>query len=302
MTQRRAQLQPRFLPYLLLVPAFFIAGLVLIYPLVNGMVLSTTSYSLIDPGYRWVGLANFRSILSDPVYWEVFLNSIVIIGSAVVIQLAVGMAVALLLNTRVPLRGAFRSSVFIIWIIPQIVISLLWLIMYNSEYGILNYALKGIGVIGEYVVWLGRPWPARIAHIITHGWRGVPFFMVMILAALQTIPTDIVDAARIDGAGSFQRFPGHHGALHPAHRRPFRPAVRREAVPGHHADDHPHPGGPVYATTTLGIYVYKEAFIGFQMGRASAIGVTWLVFLILLAAVYVAHGHEDRVQEVGGRR
>ena len=174
MTQRRAQLQPRFLPYILLVPAFFIAGLVLIYPLVNGMVLSATSYSLIDPGYRWVGLANFRSILSDPVYWEVFLNSIVIIGSAVVIQLAVGMAVALLLNTRVPLRGAFRSSVFIIWIIPQIVISLLWLIMYNSEYGILNYVLKGIGVIDEYVVWLGRPWPARIAHIITHGWRGCP--------------------------------------------------------------------------------------------------------------------------------
>ena len=287
MTQRRAQLQPRFLPYVLLVPAFFIAGLVLIYPLVNGMVLSATSYSLIDPGYRWVGLANFRSILSDPVYWEVFLNSIVIIGSAVVIQLAVGMAVALLLNTRVPLRGAFRSSVFIIWIIPQIVISLLWLIMYNSEYGILNYVLKGIGVIDEYVVWLGRPWPARIAHIITHGWRGVPFFMVMILAALQTIPTDIVDAARIDGAGSFQRFRvitvpfirhivGLSVLLSVV--RLFQDITLTTILTQ---------GGPVYATTTLGIYVYKEAFIGFQMGRASAIGVTWLVFLILLAAVYV---------------
>ena len=226
-------------------------------------------------------------MLSDPVYWEVFRNSILIIFAAVAVQLVVGLAVALLLNTHMPLRGVFRSSVFVIWIIPQIVISLLWLIMYNSEYGILNYVLKGIGVIDEYVVWLGRPWPARIAHIITHGWRGVPFFMVMILAALQTIPTDIVDAARIDGAGSFQRFRvitvpfirhivGLSCLLSVV--RLFQDITLTTILTQ---------GGPVYATTTLGMYVYKEAFVGFQMGRASAIGVTWLVFLILLAAVYV---------------
>jgi multiple sugar transport system permease protein len=287
MTHRRAQLQPRLLPYLLLVPAFLIAGIVLVYPLVNGIVLSLTSYSLIEPGYRWVGLANFRDVLSDPVYWEVFRNSILIIFAAVAVQLIVGLAVALLLNTQVPLQGVFRSSVFVIWIIPQIVISLLWMVMYNSEYGILNYVLKRLGLIGQYINWLGRPWPAQAAHIITHGWRGVPFFMVMILAALQTIPSDIVDAALIDGAGTLQRFwvitiPFiRHIVLLSCLLsvvRLFQDITLTFILTQ---------GGPVYATTTLGVHVYKEAFVGFQMGRAAAIGVTWLLFLVLLAVAYV---------------
>jgi multiple sugar transport system permease protein len=275
------------LPYLLLVPAFLIAGFVLIYPLVNGVALSLTSYSLIDPGYRWVGLKNFRDILSDPVYWEVFLNSILIIFTAVLVQLILGLVVALLLNTEVPLRGVFRSSVFIIWIIPMIVVSLLWMVMYNSEFGILNYLLKRFGLIGRYINWLGRPWPAQAAHIITHGWRGVPFFMVMILAALQTIPADIVDAARIDGAGTVQRFLVitvpfiRHIVLLSCLLsvvRLFQDITLTLILTQ---------GGPIYATTTLGVHVYKEAFVTFQMGRAAAIGVTWLLFLILLAAVYV---------------
>lgn len=287
MNQRKLQLQPRMLPYLLLVPAFLIAGFVLIYPLVNGVALSLTSYSLIDPGYRWVGLKNFQDILSDPVYWEVFLNSILIIFTAVLVQLILGLAVALLLNTEVPLRGVFRSSVFIIWIIPMIVVSLLWMVMYNSEFGILSYLLKRLGLAGRYINWLGRPWPAQAAHIITHGWRGVPFFMVMILAALQTIPADIVDAARIDGAGTVQRFLVitvpfiRHIALLSCLLsvvRLFQDITLTLILTQ---------GGPIYATTTLGVHVYKEAFVTFQMGRAAAIGVTWLLFLILLAAVYV---------------
>ncbi len=287
MNPGKLQLQPRFLPYLLLIPAFLIAGFVLIYPLVNGVALSLTSYSLIDPGYRWVGLENFRDILTDPVYWEVFLNSILIIFTAVVIQLVVGLVVALLLNTEVPLRGLFRSAVFIIWIIPMIVVSLLWMVMYNSEFGILNYLLKRLGLIDQYINWLGQPWPAQAAHIITHAWRGVPFFMVMILAALQTIPADIVDAARIDGAGSLQRFRVitvpfiRHIVLLSCLLsvvRLFQDITLTFILTN---------GGPVYATTTLGVHVYKEAFVSFQMGRSAAIGVTWLLFLILLAVAYV---------------
>lgn len=275
------------LPYLLLIPAFFIAGVVLIYPLLNGLRLSFTDYSLIKPSYTWIGFQNFKTIFSDPVYWEVFLNSIFIIFSSVAVQLLLGLAIALLLNKHIPLRGLFRSSVFIIWIIPLMVVALLWMIIFNSEFGILNFVLKEIGLIGKFIPWLGRQGAAKAAIIIVQGWRGVPFFMVMILAGLQTIPKDITDAATIDGANSVQRFfvimlpfISHIVVLSAllSTVRLFQDITLIYILTN---------GGPVYATTTLAIHVYKEAFTNFQMGRAASIGVTWLIFLFILAVFYV---------------
>jgi multiple sugar transport system permease protein len=274
-------------PYLLLLPAFLIAGVVLVYPLLNGIALSLTSYTMLVPQYAWVGLRNFVLLFKDPVYWEVFLNSLFIVFVAVVIQVSLGLVVALLLNAAVPLRSFFRGAVFIIWIIPMMVVSLLWMIIYNSEFGILNHILKSLGLVREYVTWLGRPWPARSAIIITHGWRGVPFFMVMILAALQTIPTDIVDASKIDGAGAFQRFVYitipyiRHILLLSCLLsvvRLFQDITLIYILTL---------GGPKNATTTLSVYVYKQAFQSFQMAKAAAIGVTWLIFLLVLAVFYV---------------
>jgi len=199
----------------------------------------------------------------------------------------VGLVVALLLNAAVPLRGFFRGAVFIIWIIPMMVVALLWMIIYNSEFGILNHILSSLGLIREYVAWLGRVWPAKFAIILTHGWRGVPFFMVMILAALQTIPRDIVDASKIDGAGALQRF-AYITIPYIKHIlllacllsivRLFQDITLIYILTS---------GGPKNATTTLSVYVYKQAFQSFQMARAAAVGVTWLIFLMVLAMFYV---------------
>jgi multiple sugar transport system permease protein len=197
------------------------------------------------------------------------------------------LVIALLLNTALPLRGFFRGAVFIIWIVPMMVVSLLWMIIYNSEFGILNHVLKSIGVIRNYIFWLGKPWPAKFSIIITHGWRGIPFFMVMILAALQTIPREIVDAGRIDGAGALQRFfyitiPYIKHILLLACLlsivRLFQDITLIYILTL---------GGPMNATTTLSVYVYKQAFQSFQIAKAAAIGVTWLIVLFVLASFYV---------------
>jgi len=274
-------------PYLLLLPTFIIAGVVLIYPLVNGIVLSFTSYTMLKPQYDWVGFKNFIHLFKDPVYWEVFFNSFFIVFTAVLIQVTLGLTIALLLNTSLPLRGFFRGSVFIIWIVPMMVVSLLWMIIYNSEFGILNYILKSIGIIEDYISWLGRPWPAKFSIIITHGWRGIPFFMVMILAALQTIPQDIVDAGKIDGAGALQRFiyitiPYINHILLLACLlsvvRLFQDITLIYILTL---------GGPMNSTTTLSVYVYKQAFQSYQVAKAAAIGLTWLILLFILAGFYV---------------
>jgi len=284
---KNTALYEKALPYLLLLPAFCIAGVVLVYPLINGVVLSFTGYQLIRPEYNWVGLNNYISIFTDPIYWEVFINSIFIIFTSVAVQLLVGMAIALLLNKKLPFRGLFRSGVFIIWIIPMIVVSLLWMILYNSEFGMFNFVLKQTGLIEKFIPWLGKPWPSRFAIIIAYGWRGVPFFMIMILSGLQTIPGDIMDAAKIDGANAVQRF---FMIVIPFIKhivflscllsivRLFQDITLIYILTN---------GGPVYATTTFGLHVYKEAFNSFQMGRAASIGVTWLLFLMVLSVFYV---------------
>jgi multiple sugar transport system permease protein len=277
----------KYLPYVLIIPAFAIAGLVLLYPLINGVALSFTDYSLIKPTTNFIGLQNYRNIFTDPVYWEVLFNSLFIVIISVAIQMSLGLAVALLLNKRIPFRGVFRSSVFLIWIVPMIVVSLLWLIIFNSEFGILNYVLKSMGIVDNYVDWLGKTWPAKFALIMVYGWRGVPYFMVMILAGLQTVPTTITDAATIDGANSFQRFfiiilPFIKHILILAALlstvRLFQDITLIFILTS---------GGPVYSTTTLAIHVYKLAFDSFQMGKAASIGVTWLILLFFLAIFYV---------------
>ena len=275
------------LPYVLLLPAIAIGGTVLIYPLVNGFVLSFTSFKLFDPRYTWVGFENYLRNFQNPIYWEIFSNSITIVFSAVIFQLLFGLAVALALNQPIRGRALFRGLVFLIWIIPEIVVALLWMIMYNSEFGILNFILREAGVVTEFVNWLGDPIPAQLSLIIVYAWRGIPFFMVMILAALQTVPTAVVDAAKIDGANAPQRF---WIIVMPFIRdivilccllssvRLFQDITQIFILTN---------GGPIYSTTTLAMHVYKQAFVAYQMGDAAAVGVTWLLFLFILAILYI---------------
>ena len=275
------------LPYLLLIPALAVAGIVLVYPLVNGILLSFTDYTIIRPVSRFVGIQNYINQFTNPVYWEIFGNSIVMVFTSVFFQVSIGLGMALLLNSALPLREVFRSLVFMIWIMPMIVVSLLWLVMFNSDFGIVNYILERLGLIGSFISWFGEPVAAKITIILAYMWRGTPFFMVMLLAALQTIPDSIIDAAKIDGAGGFQRF------LHIiipsiveililtsilSIVRLFQNIIFIQTLTG---------GGPLNATTTLAIEVYKKAFVSFRMGEASAIGVTWLLFLFFIGYFYL---------------
>jgi multiple sugar transport system permease protein len=280
-------IQDRVFPYALLVPALVVGGLVLAYPLVNGLALSFTGYTMINRTYSWVGLSNFVSNFKSPVYWEVFGNSVFIVFSAVLIQLAFGLSLALLLNSRVPGRNIFRSGIFLIWIQPEIVTALLWMIMFNSEFGILNFALRELGLIDEFVIWLNDPYASKLALIMVYGWRGIPFHMVLILAGLQTIPQHIIEQSKIDGAGALRRFwvitlPYIREILILVFLlsvvRAFQDITQVFVLTN---------GGPVYATTTLAVHVYKLAFQSFQLANAAAVGVTWMVFLLIIAYFYI---------------
>lgn len=280
-------IQDRMFPYVLLIPALLVGGLVLAYPLINGLVLSLTGYTMINQTYSWVGLTNFVSNFQSPVYWEVFGNSVFIVFSAVLIQLVFGLSLALLLNSRVPGRNIFRSGIFLIWIQPEIVTALLWMIMFNSEFGILNFMLRELGLIDEFVIWLNDPQASKLALIMVYGWRGIPFHMILIIAGLQTIPQHIIEQSTIDGAGAFRRFwfitlPYIRDILILVSLlsvvRAFQDITQVFVLTN---------GGPVNATTTLAVHVYKLAFQNFQLANAAAVGVTWMAFLLIIAYFYI---------------
>ncbi len=274
-------------PYLLLAPALLIGFSVLLYPLLNGIILSMTRYTLIRPTYTWNGLKHYLNLINDPVFREVYLNSITLVFASVFVQFAIGFSLALLLNSKIPLQSTFRGMVFVIWIIPEIVAALLFVIVYNTDFGILNYALQTLGIINSPINWLGRPMAAKSALIIVYGWRGIPFHMVMLLAALQTVPNELKEAATIDGAGTIKRF---MAVTIPSIShimvlcwllsivRAFQDVTQIMTLTK---------GGPVNATTTLAIYVYNTAFTSFNMGKAAAVGVTWMIFLLALSSIYI---------------
>ena len=274
-------------PYLILIPALTIMGTVLVYPLINGIVLAFTDYTMFNPSYKLVGFKNIVSNFQSKVFWEIFSNSIIIVFSSVIIQLLLGLSVALLLFKKIFLRNFFRSAVFLIWILPEMVVALLWMIMYNSDFGILNFVLKQFGIISENIIWLNDPIWSRIALILVYGWRGTPFHMVLILAALQTIPKEIIESSKIDGAGNFKRFI-HITIPYIKHIillafllsvvRAFQDITQIFVLTN---------GGPIYSTTTLAIEVYKQAFTSFQLGKAASIGITWMLFLIILSIFYI---------------
>jgi multiple sugar transport system permease protein len=277
----------KLFPYIILLPALLIIGIVIAYPIINGIILSFTEYTFISPTYSWIGLKNYLNLVKDPVFGEVFFNSIFMVSISVLIQLSVGLVLALLLNTQIPFSNVFRSTIFLIWLFPFIVVTLLWMVLYSPEFSIINYMLKEIGVLTRNINWLSGIWLSKFAIIIVYAWKGIPFFMVMILAALKTVPKDLIEAAEIDGAKNYQVF---LNITLPLIRniillacilstvRLFQDVTVVFVLTG---------GGPVYATTTLGLHVYNEAFVNLNIGKAATMGVMWLVLLIFVAAYYV---------------
>ncbi len=282
------KLKDDLLPYLLLIPGFMISGLVIVYPLINGFLISLTDFSLINQETIFNSFKNYINIFTDQKFLLVFFNSVYIVFISVFWQLVFGLILALLLDAEILFKKIFRGSVFIIWIIPMIVVTLLYFVIFNTDYGILNVLMQRLHLISENIAWLGERWPARTALIIAYAWRGIPFFMVMLLAALQTVPTELIEASEIDGAKALDIFryiklpcilPIAFLSCLLSSISLFQDITATTIMTN---------GGPVYATTTVGLYIYKEAFQNFQMGQAAAVGIVWLFFLAILAFLYVS--------------
>lgn len=277
-----------WLAYALLFPAFASVAFLLAYPLFLVFQLSLSEGAgmnfLQQPVESW-GLENFEIVLTDERTWSSLLNTLIYVVGSIVPAFVFGLCVALLLNYSFPGRRWFRSLILLPWAVPGVIVSIVFLWMLDTSFGVVNSVLRNMGLIESEIGWYTDPDIAMFSVIVPTIWKAFPFFTLTLLAALQAIPETFYEAAKVDGANAVQRFrhvtwPGIQGAATLAGILQTLWVLREFdiifATTG---------GGPVGATETLGLLIYNEAFDYFRMGTAAATGVLLLALALIVILV-----------------
>ena len=281
-----ARLSNRTFAWLLLAPGLAMFAAIIVYPLVSALSTGFFEQSLVRPGRRFVGFANFTAVLSDefvPTLWRTLQFTL----GATVLPFLLGLALALALNSGVRGSGVLRGLFLFPWVIPGVVVSFLWLWIFNANYGVLNGLLLDLGIIDSGLSWLGQTSTAMVAVVITKTWASFPWMMVMLLAGLQTVPKELHEAAAVDGAGAVRRF---RSVTWPHLRGIAGIVFLLEFIWNFQHFDTIYVltgGGPAGSTKTFAVAVYETAFKGFDLGRATALGALWMVLLLVIVAIYL---------------
>ena len=202
---QRFLLRDRTLGYLFLLPALLIILGLVAYPFVNAVVMTFQTKTAGAPG-RFIGLANYRELLANEVFWRTVWNMLVYTGLGVGIKFCIGLSMALVLNQERFCNNLFRSFLLIPWAIPTLISALNWRWIYDDASGLINNVLVRLELIDETISWLSDPHLAMFSVIAVVVWQGTPFFTMVFLAGLQAIPKELYEAAEIDGASILQQF------------------------------------------------------------------------------------------------
>ena len=284
----RQLLGDRAFGIVLLIPAFAIIVGIILFPLLDAARLSVTSTNLINIRKQpIIGLRNYQQIFTDPTYWRVVGNTFFITGASVAVSVAIGMALALALNAMVTVRGLLRALFIVPWLVPGVVIGVTWNWMLSTETGVVNYLVRALGLASENLPWLADGTLSMVAVNGVFVWSSVPFIMVTLLGGLQAIPSELVEAAVVDGATFGQRFrmvvlPLMLPIITIATILRVIYTIQNFVIVYMLTQ-----GGPGYATETLALYVYETAFNSARLGKASAIGVTWFFYTLVFVVLYL---------------
>ncbi|GGC64452.1 carbohydrate ABC transporter permease [Haloferax sulfurifontis] len=273
----------------LLGPAILAITAIFVYPV---FYLFRQSLYLTIPGSveRFVGIQNFVTMFQRASFWDYFLNTLIYSFGSLVISLGTGLVIALAINhvTHSKLRDVYSTLLMFSWAIPLAVVALIWKWMFTgNQLGFFNMALMDLGLISSPISWLATQEFAMLAVTLTDAWARMPFAMLLLLAGLQSIPEHMYDAAKVDGATTFQTF----RAITVQYLRPYIAIValinwmfafRAFAVVFPMTK-----GGPGTSTTIFSIHIYREGMINFNYGYASAVAVFIIGITLVVATFYV---------------
>ena len=285
------------MPYLFLLPAAFFILAFLAYPLMTVFFYSLQSYDvtkLADKGFT--GFENFKKLLGDKIFYRSLSVSVKWVLVEVCSQLVLGMILALLLDKKFKGRGLYRCIVFFPWAVSGVLTSMLWSLIYNENIGLLNSICRDLGLILKNMAWLGNMKTVFKATAIAEIWRGIPFFAITILAALQNIPSDLHEACVVDGATTMQEI---FLVKLPILKDTIILTTLLRAVWEFNNVDLIFTltgGGPSYRTTTLTMYMTNMSVKNGNYGYGSALAVIAFFILLIFAGVYLkmsGYGKED---------
>ncbi|HEX7157332.1 MAG TPA: sugar ABC transporter permease [Burkholderiaceae bacterium] len=286
------------LALLLLLPAAAFLVLFLAYPLGLGTWLGFTD-AKIGRGGAWVGLENFRSLWDDEVLRLVVFNTLFYTLVASVIKFALGLWLALLLNRHLPFKSLVRAVVLLPFIVPTALSALAFWWIYDSQFSVISWVLVKLGLIDQYIDFLGDPWHARFATIAANVWRGVPFVAICLLAGLQTISPSYYEAASLDGATELQKLRYVTLPL----LAPITAVVMTFSVLFTFTDFQLiyvlTRGGPLNATHLMATLSFQRAIPGGNLGEGAAIATAMVPFL-LAAILFSYFGLQRRAWQQGG--
>jgi multiple sugar transport system permease protein len=273
--------------YALLLPALIVFCLIILYPFANSMVMSLTDQSMLKLGRRFIGLANFRKIASDPNFLSVLGNTAVFVIGSVALPFTLGFIWALILNEKFRLSEFLRGVTLVNWIIPSTAIGFLWMWMFNGDYGVINGLLRSLGVIDSNINWLGQERVSMLVVILARTWQLLPWYMAFTIGGLQGVSIEQTEAAKIDGASNWKIL--RHVVI-PEMKPLLYLVLILGTIGALQAFDLiwvMTEGGPARATTTLAIEVYRNAFRNWNIGLAASVGVVWVLVLSVFSFLYV---------------
>ena len=263
-------------------PALLVIGVFFFLPVFAALVMSLTDfdiYALADlRNLRFVGLSNYIALLQTPLFWQAFGNTLYFVVVGVPLSIGVSLGAALLLHSRLArFKAFFRTALFAPVVTTLVAVAVIWRYLFNTRYGLLNYALGGMGI--QPIDWLGDPHWAMPAIIVFAVWKNFGYNMIILLAGLQSIPEDLYEAARIDGASIWRQF--RYVTL--PMLAPILLMVSILTIAGYfQLFAEPYvmtQGGPLQSTVSVLYLMYEEGFKWWNLGSASA--VAFVLFLVI---------------------
>lgn len=288
----------RFVGLLFIAPFIFTALVFMVYPIVEAIRMAFFSYNPLRPDLTaFVGLANFEFIFSDPLFWSSFVQGTVWTSVSILLQSILGVGIALLLHQKLKGMVIFRGLLLFPYIVPTVVIALIWRWIFNPEIGVINYSLLAIGLISEPIYWLSTPSMAMASTIMLNVWKYTPFVVICVLARLQAVPLELYDAAKVDGAGVFRRF---MDVTLPQLREVLIVVIVFRTIWTFNKFEEIYlltKGGPGTSTFNLAVYSFEQSMASLRLGVGAATGAVMMVLLMLGSVLYLrvaGFGSEDK--------
>ena len=270
--------------YLFVLPSLLVIIFVLVYPVIQAFL-----YSL-KPEYsennEW-SFENYTNLISDDRFVESFNNTLIFTFFTIPAELFFGLVIAVLLNKEFKFRGIVRVAILFPWALPTALNAIMWRWMFNTEFGIINYGLISIGLIEKQLNWLGKEPLAMIAMMSVSTWKTSSFMALLLLAGLQTIPKDLYESSKIDGAGRFKSFfyitlPLLAPAIIVSLLLRTMDALRVFELPFNFTD-----GGPLNTTETISLYSYRVLFDFVEFNYGSSMVIVQFILIMIISLIYI---------------